>query len=306
MSPKISGSVIFSGRSHRELSEKVASELGTTLGGAEITSFPDGEIGVQILENVRGRDAFVIQAIARDPNLYLMELLIMVDALKRASAASIIAVLPFFGYSRQDRRGKGRSPITAKLTADLMETAGVDHVITVDLHAEQIEGFFDVPVDNVLAQGVFFDALEGDFVVVAPDLGSIKIAERFAKRNGCKLAIIDKRRATADKVSAGALIGDVAGKEVLIVDDMISTGKTLEMATRICLENGAKGVSGAVTHMLQIPKLSSMNRLLATDTIPLSDETLPPHIQIVSVAPLLARVISRVAGGESVSELYES
>ena len=306
MSPQFSDCVIFSGRSHRGLAEKIALELGTALGRAEVESFPDGEIGVQILENVRGRDAFVIQTVANDPNLYLMELLIMVDALKRASAASIVVVVPYFGYSRQDRRGKGRDPITAKLVADLMETAGVDHVITLDLHSEQIEGFFDVPVDNVRSQGVFLDAVEGDSVVVAPDVGSIKIAERFAKRMGCELAIVDKRRASSGDVSARALIGSVTGKEVLIVDDMISTGKTIELASQICLENGATGVSGAVVHMLKVPELSSMKRLLVSDSIPVSDKTLPPNIQIVSIAPLIAQVISCVLGGESVSELYKN
>src|SRR5580692_207537 len=201
--------MLFAGTSHRELAEQIAKCLGKPLGRALIEKFPDGEIGVQILENVRGRDVFIVQSTARHPNFYLMELLILVDAFKRASARSIVAVLPYYGYARQDRRGKGREPITAKLVADLLQRAGVTRVLTMDLHTEQIQGFFDIPVDNLYARPLIVEALSrqkmGNCVVVTPDIGSIKLARAYAEALKVDLAIVDKRRVNAKQVEMTAL-----------------------------------------------------------------------------------------------------
>jgi ribose-phosphate pyrophosphokinase len=209
--------MLFAGTSHPELAKQIAECLGVQLGKVDIETFPDGEIGVQILENVRGRDVFVLQSIARHPNLYLVELLILVDALKRSSARSIIAVIPYFGYSRQDRRGKGREPITAKLVADLLERAGVGRLLTMDLHTEQIQGFFDIPVDNLYARPVLLEAIKKagleKGVVVTPDLGSIKLARAYAASLHWDLAIVDKRRVSAEQVEMTTLIGDAGWRK---------------------------------------------------------------------------------------------
>src|SRR5579872_587310 len=251
--------MLFAGTSHPELAQQIAADLGVQLGKVLIETFPDNEIGVQILENVRGRDVFVLQSIARHPNLYLMELLILVDALKRASARSIVAVIPYFGYARQDRKGKGRVPITAKLVADLLEKAGVTRVLTLDLHTEQIQGFFDIPVDNLYARPVLVEAVEKlgliNLVVVAPDVGSIKLARDFAEGLKVDFAIVDKRRVNAKQVEIDALIGEVTGKNVLLVDDMCTTGGTLKTAANVCKKAGAKSVIAAATHGLLVGKV---------------------------------------------------
>ncbi|MCI5052558.1 MAG: ribose-phosphate diphosphokinase [Simkaniaceae bacterium] len=301
--------LLLSGTSHRGLAEGVAKELDVQLGEVEIETFPDGEIGVQILENVRGREIFVMQSIAGDPNLYLMELLIMIDALKRASAAKVAVILPYFGYSRQDRRGVRREPITAKLVADLLERAGASQVLTLDLHAEQLQGFFDIPVDNLYARRALISSVKSreNLCVVAPDLGSIKLAQRYADELGSEFAIIDKSRIDAKEVKFDALIGSVEGKNVIIVDDMISTGKTLELAGRVCLERGAKSVRGLVTHLLSVPKsLSSIETLHVSDSIFHDPASLPSNVEVVSVAPLIADAIGRVVSGESISLLFEN
>lgn len=243
---------LFAGTSHPELAQQIAKELGIRLGKIRIETFPDEEIGIQILENVRGKDVFVLQTIARHPNPYLMELLIIVDALKRASARSITAVMPYFGYARQDRKDKGRVPITAKLVANMLEKAGVSRVLTMDLHAEQIQGFFDIPVDNLLARPLLVEAAKKEgwsqSVVVAPDIGSFRLARDFAEDLKGEYAIVDKRRVNAKRVEAKALVGDVQGQNVILVDDICSTGGTLKRASQVCKANGSKAVYAVATH----------------------------------------------------------
>lgn len=305
--------ILFSGSSHPELAKQIANSLQVDLGKVSISTFPDGEIGVEILDNVRGRDAFVLQTIARRPNHYLMELLILVDALKRASARSIHVVIPYFGYARQDRReGSRRVPITAKLVANLLETAGADHGLTIDLHAEQIEGFFDIPVDNLFARPVLQKAVEKfgltDYVVVGPDLGSIKLARAFAKDAKHEFGIVDKRRVDAGHVEAGALIGNVKGKQVLLVDDMVSTGETLKKAARICKSAGAREIFAIATHGLMESDVfsgSAIEKMIVTNTVPLSQKLEKnPLIQVVSVAPLFSQAIEAILTGQSISSLY--
>jgi ribose-phosphate pyrophosphokinase len=303
--------MLFAGTSHRDLAQQIADCSGMQLGKVLIETFPDGEIGVQILENVRGRDVFVLQTIARHPNLYLMELLILVDALKRASARSIIAVIPYFGYARQDRKGTGRVPITAKLVANLLEKAGVTRVLTMDLHAEQLQGFFDIPVDNLYARPVLVDAIKEmgleNFVVVSPDVGSIKLARAFAESLKVEYAIVDKRRVNAKQVEMNALIGDVESKDVLLIDDMCSTGGTLKTASMVCKNAGAKRICAAVTHGLFVGQAfeeSAIEKMMISNTIPLPDEVDLSRLQIVSVAPLFSKAIDSIVGAKSISSLF--
>lgn len=302
--------LLFAGSSHLELAEQIAKHLGKSLGKVKIEIFPDKEIGVQILENVRGRDVFVLQSIARRPNHYLMELLILIDAFKRASARSISAVIPYFGYCRQDRRDKARVPITAKLVANLLEKAGVDRVLTMDLHTDQVEGFFDIPVDNLLARPVLIQQVKklklDDYVVVAPDLGSMKLAQRFAADAKKDVAVVDKRRVNAEHVEANALVGAVKGKDVLLIDDMTSTGITLSMAAKVCQKAGAKRVFAAVTHNLlnKAFEESAIVKLLACDTVPLPASFDRSKIEEVSVASLFAEAIVSMTSAKSISSLY--
>jgi len=303
--------MLFAGTSHRALAEEVGGYLGLKPGRVLIETFPDGEIGVQILENVRGRDVFLLQTVARHPNFYLMELLILVDALKRASARSIAAVIPYFGYSRQDRKDKGRVPITAKLVANLLEKAGVTRVLTMDLHAEQIQGFFDIPVDNLYARPALVEAVRKlelhNLVVVTPDIGSVKLARAFAENLKVDLAIVDKRRVNANQVEMNALIGDVEGRDVLLVDDICSTGGTLKTASWVCKKAGAKRICAAVTHGLLLGKAfeeSAIEKMLISNTIPLLEETDFPRVEVVSVAPLFAKAIDSIIGGKSISFLF--
>ncbi|MDN3506896.1 MAG: ribose-phosphate pyrophosphokinase [Simkaniaceae bacterium] len=302
--------LLFSGSSHPELAEKVARGLGISLGKVSLSTFPDREISVEILDNVRGRDAFVLQTIARRPNHYLMELLIFVDALKRASCRSITAVIPYFGYARQDRKDKGRVPITARLVADLLERAGADRVLTMDLHAPQIQGFFDIPVDHLFAKSVLAKAVKGSLsdqcVVVAPDLGSIKLARVFAHEVGSEFAIVDKRRVNAEHVETDALIGTVRGRQVLLVDDMVSTGKTLKNAAQVCKAAGATSIKAIVTHGILADEAfsgSAIEKMLVTDTIPLPDGRNDPLIEVVSVAPLFSQAIESILSAKSISTL---
>jgi len=304
--------LLFSGSSHPGFALEIAKNLKIELGKVTIETFPDNEIGVQIKENVRGRDVFVLQSVARHPNLYLMELLIIVDALKRASARSIVAVLPYFGYARQDRKDKGRVPITAKLVANLLEKAGVTSVLTMDLHADQVQGFFDIPVDNLLARNHLCKEVKKqgieNLVVVAPDVGSIKLARAYAATLDADLAIIDKRRVDASRVEPGALIGEVERKNVLLVDDLCSTGETLLRASRVCKNAGANRIFAAVTHGLFLGKAfdeSAIEKIFVANTVPDAGATLHRNIETVSVADLFALAIDSIVKAQSISSLFE-
>lgn len=299
--------MLFAGSSHPELAREVAKALGVKLGEVLIETFPDGEIGVQILENVRGKDVFVLQSPARQPNHFLMELLIIVDALKRASAKSVVAVLPYFAYARQDRKEKGRVPITAKLVADLLERAGVTRVLTMDLHTDQIQGFFNIPVDHLYARPLFVKALKElklkNAIVVSPDVGSNKMARKFAEDLKLDLAIVDKRRINGRSVEVYALIGDVKGKEVILVDDFCSTGETLKTAARSCKKEGAKKVIAVVTHALLVGghKLEGIDQLFITNSVP----PIKGSAKVVSIAPLLGEAIDCVISAKSISSLFK-
>lgn len=310
-----SEAILFSGTSHPELAKEIADLLGIKLGQISIDRFPDGENSIQILESVRGRDVFILQSIALDPNNYLMELLIIIDALKRASARSIAAVLPYYGYCRQDRKDKPRVPITAKLVANLLERAGTTRVLTMDLHAGQIQGFFNVPVDNLPGKPLLAKALQElspkNLVIVAPDIGSIKRARAYAKYFNCELAVIDKSRIGANEVKTLCIIGDVQGKDVLLADDMCSTGRTLVSAAKACREKGAKRIFAAVTHGLlvgdaieQIDK-SPIEALLISNTIQHVDRAQSEKIHVVSIAPLLSQAISCIISRDSIPSLYD-
>jgi ribose-phosphate pyrophosphokinase len=297
---------LFAGSSHVELGREVAKELGIELGKIQIEPFPDGEIGVQVLENVRGKDVFVLQSPAKRPNEFLMELFVIVDAMKRASAKSIVAVIPYFAYARQDRKEKGRVPITAKLVADLLEKAGVTRVLTMDLHTDQIQGFFNIPVDNLqggplLVEGIRSLGLK-NLVMVSPDVGGSRTARRFAEGLKADLAIVDKRRVSSSAVEAGALIGDVAGKNVVLIDDICSTGGTLSMAAKVCRQRGAKSVYAAVSHGIfvgdRLP--SGIDRFLATDSVP---QPKGLGIQVVPIASFLAEAIDCLVSLKSISAL---
>lgn len=305
--------LLFSGRSNPKLAEDVAKCLKVSLGEIVIEDFPDGEIGVRINANVRGRDVFVMQSIAKQPNFYLMELLIVIDALKRASAKSIVAVLPYYCYARQDRKDNGREPITAKLVADLLQTVGVTGLITMDLHTEQVQGFFDIPVDHLYARPVFIKALSAygikDCTVVTPDIGSVRLGRALSSDLHADLAIINKRRLDAEQVEANALIGDVRGKDVVLVDDMISTGNTLKKAAKVCKALGAKRVFGVVTHKLMLDSIDFegvVDRLFVTDTIAELEDCTSKHVEIVSVASLFSQAIQSVIDGNSISSLFKS
>ena len=308
---------LFSGSSHPELAQEVANNLGIKLGRVKLGHFPDGEISVQILETVRGSDAFVLQTIARDPNNYLMELLIILDALKRASVKSITAVIPYFGYCRQDRKENLRVPITAKLVANLLVSAGATRVLTMDLHAGQLQGFFDTPVDDLSAKPLLVAAFREmgwrDLVVAAPDIGSIKLARAYANALGVGLAIVDKCRLKCDDVKTVALIGDVKGKDVLLADDMCSTAGTLVSAAKACREKGANRIFAIVTHGLLVGdaideiEKSPLEALLMSNTIPQTDKLAKSaKLKIVSVSSLFGQAISCLLSTESISSLCEN
>lgn len=302
--------MLFTGTSHPKLAEEVASHFGAQVGKADVHRFPDGEIGVQINENVRGRDIFLMQSIVRDPNFYLMELLIMIDAFKRASVRSLVAVIPYYGYARQDRKDKGRVPITAKLVADLLEKAGVTRVLTMDLHTDQIQGFFDIPLDNLYARPVLAEAVRKkgfeNGVVVAPDVGGIRMARQYAEELGADLATVDKRRISSEKVEANALIGDVKDRDVLLVDDMCSTGGTIVAAAAVCKAAGAKKVYACVTHGLfigdKVQQAEDIDAFFATDTVPPLDNE--KGIERVSVAKLLSDAMRYIIDAKSISSLF--
>jgi ribose-phosphate pyrophosphokinase len=307
--------VFFSGSSHPSLSSDIVKHLRMPLGRCCLDAFPDGEIGVQIQENVRGCDAFIIQSIGLDPNTYLMELLIMIDALKRASARSIIPIIPYYGYCRQDRKDKPRVPITAKLVANLLETAGATRILTMDLHALQVQGFFDIPVDNLHARPPFVEAVRNlnleNFVVVTPDVGSIKLARSFAEPLGVNLAIVDKRRLDAENVEVTTVIGEVSGQNVLLVDDMVTTAGTLVNAAEACRDAGALRIIAAVTHPVlvgdAVEKInnSCIEMVLVSDTVPIEGRIRCDKIRQVSVASLFAEAAKCVLTGQSISSLFE-
>lgn len=305
------GYMLFAGTSHPELARQIADCVGVQLGKVTIETFPDGEIGVHVLDNVRGRDVFLLQSVARHPNLYLMELLILVDAMKRASARSIIVMLPYFGYARQDRKGTAREPITAKLVADLLERAGVTRVLSMDLHTEQIQGFFNIPVDNLYARPALVEGAKrlglNKCVVVTPDVGGIKLARSFAEELKCDYAIVDKRRINAKRVEMDALIGDVKDRDVLIVDDICSTGSTLKTAAMVCKNAGAKRICAAVTHGLFVGEVfedSAIEKMLSSNTVPIPEGIPRDRVEVVSIAPLFAKAIDSIVGAKSISSLF--
>ena len=305
---------IFSGNSNRALAENICRELGTQLGNAEVGAFSDGENFVSIYETVRGSDVFVVQSTCSPVNDNLMEMLIMIDAFKRASAGRITAVMPYYGYARQDRKVSPRAPISAKLVADFLSTAGANRVVTVDLHAGQIQGFFNCPVDNLFASQVLlepFMSMKGEIVVVSPDAGGVERARSFAKRIEAPLAIIDKRRDRPNQATATHVIGDVDGKIAVLVDDIIDTAGTICAGAEVLLREGAREVYACATHgVLSGPALERLNnsvftKVVVTDTIP-SGERLDvcSKLQVVSVASLLAKSIHNIHTGSSVSVLF--
>jgi len=306
---------LFSGNANPALARDVAACLGISLGGADVGTFSDGECSVEIGENVRGQDCFILQSTCAPANAHLMELLIMIDALKRASARRITAVVPYYGYARQDRKVKPRVPITAKLVADLVTTAGADRLLCMDLHAGQMQGFFNIPVDNLYATRLLLQAVQAqvhdEIVIISPDAGGVERARAYAKRIDANLAIIDKRREVANVSKVMNIIGNVEGNTCVIVDDMVDTASTLCEASRALLDAGATGVYAAITHpVLSGPALkrigeSSLAKLIVTDTIPLRPEAMEINkIMVISVAEQLGEAIRRINNEESVSSLF--
>jgi len=306
---------LFSGNANPALTKEICAYLGINIGQATVSSFSDGEIRVRIEENVRGADVFVAQSCCQPINDSIMELLIMIDALKRSSADRITAVIPYFGYARQDRKDQPRVPISAKLVADLITTAGADRVLTMDLHAGQIQGFFNIPVDHLYATPVLLDYISKvgghDLVVVSPDAGGVERARAFAKRLQANLAIIDKRREGPNQTHIMNIIGDVEGRNALLLDDMIDTAGTIVQGAQACANKGARRVWAGCTHpVLSGPALerlqgSCLTEVVVTNTIPLNGkEQRCPKLRVLSVAPLLGEAITRIHEEESVSSLF--
>lgn len=307
---------VVSGNAHPELAKDICTYLKIKLSDAFVGRFSEGEIRVKINENVRGKDVFIIQPTCPPPNENLMELLIMIDALKRSSAQRITAVIPYFGYARQDRKDQPRVPITAKLVANLLTVAGAHRILTMDLHAGQIQGFFDIPVDHLFAVGVFiehFNKLNMDnLVVVSPDVGSIKMARAYAKRLSAGLAIIDKRRISPEKAEVMHILGEVEGKNCLIADDLIATGSSLIEAAETLKKAKAKSIQAAISHGVlsgpaieRIDKCKALEKLFITDSIPLDTTKKHPKIKVLTVADLLGEAIKRIHKEESVSSLFD-
>ena len=307
---------IFSGRANPALSQKISDYLGIPLGAVKTASFPDSEIFIKLEEDVRGRDLFVIQSTCAPVNEHLVELLIFIDCARRASAERITAVIPYFGYARQDRKDEGRTPITAKLVANLITMAGANRVLTVDLHAGQIQGFFDIPVDNLYAEPVlsryWSQRKLSNLVLVSPDPGNAKRARMYAERMGGDLAIIDKRRVSGSDVQVGRIIGDVKGKTVLMMDDMISTAGTVCAAADLCRQEGATRILVGATHaVLCGPAIEGLQKapideVVVTDTIPVSPQKTAalPKLTVLSVAKLMGEAIHRIHNDESISSLF--
>ena len=308
--------MLFTGNANPALAQEIASQLGVELGQALVGRFSDGEVAVEIQQNVRARDVFVVQPTCAPTNENLMELCIMVDALKRASARRITAVIPYFGYARQDRRPRStRVPISAKVVANMLQSVGVERLLTMDLHADQIQGFFDIPVDNIYASPVLLSDLKSknyqDLVVVSPDVGGVVRARALAKQLGCDLAIIDKRRAKPNVSEVMHVIGEIDGRNCVIMDDMIDTAGTLVKAAEVLKERGAKSVFAYCTHPVfsgpAIDRIrdSQLDEVVITNTIPLSDEAKAcKKIRQLSVAFLFAETIRRISDGESVTSLF--
>ncbi len=306
------GYKVFSGTANTEFSKSIAKYLSMSLSEATIKRFSDGEISIQISESVRGRDVFIIQSTCAPANANLMELLIMTDALKRSSANSITAIVPYFGYARQDRKAAPRVPITAKLVANLFETAGIDRVVTVDLHAGQIQGFFDIPVDNLYGSIVFKDYLQRknlkNPIIASPDIGGVARARNFAKHMGLEIVIVDKRREKANESEVMNIIGNVEGKDVILIDDMIDTAGTMVKAAAALKKAGATSAMAFCTHpVLSGPAYDRINdgeldELVVTDTIPLTQKC--DKITVLSVTQLFGEVIRRIYHNESVNGLF--
>ncbi len=306
------GYKVFSGTANEAFSKAVTKYLSIPLSEATINRFSDGEISIQISESVRGRDVFIIQSTCAPANANLMELLIMTDALKRSSANSITAIVPYFGYARQDRKAAPRVPISAKLVANLFETAGIDRVVTLDLHAGQIQGFFDIPVDNLYGSIVFTDYLKRknlkNPIIASPDIGGVARARNFAKNMGLEIVIVDKRREKANESEVMNIIGNVEGKDVILIDDMIDTAGTIVKAAAALKKNGASSVMAFCSHpVLSGPahdriRDGELDELVVTDTIPLSQEN--DKITVLSVAHLFSEVIRRIYHNESVNGLF--
>ncbi len=307
---------IFAGNSNPDLALEICNCLSMPLGKAYVGTFSDGEIRIEIGENVRGRDVFVIQSTCQPVNTNLMELLIMIDALKRASARRITAVIPYYGYARQDRKVAPRVPISAKLVADLLTSAGANRILTMDLHVGQIQGFFNIPVDNLYASSVMMPyikaSFKNDLVMISPDAGGVPRARAYAKRLESRLAFIDKRRDAPGKAKAMNIIGEVKDMEAVILDDIIDTGGTLTEAAKVFMEKGAKAVYACCSHpVLSGPAVnriaeSPLNRLVVTDTIPLQDNAkqLEKILQL-SVAPLFCKAITGIHKEDSISSLFD-
>jgi len=306
---------VFTGNSNPELAKKICDYLGIELGKALVSKFSEGEIQVQIEQNIRGNDVFIIQPTCAPPNDTLMELLIMIDAVKRASANRITAVVPYFGYARQDRKDQPRVPISAKLVANLITVAGADRVLTMDLHAGQIQGFFDIPLDHLLAVKTFVEHIKkviesSNLIMVSPDVGGIKMARAYAKRLGVPLAIVDKRRISAEKAEVMNVLGEVKGRDVCIIDDIVATAGSIVEAVEALKTRGAREIYAAITHpVLSGPaierlKKSDIKKFYVTDTIPLPSEKKIDKIEVLSVAPLLGEAIKRIHREISVSVLF--
>ncbi|WP_221030209.1 ribose-phosphate diphosphokinase [Actomonas aquatica] len=309
------GLKVFTGNSNRPLAEQICASIGVPLGEATVTSFPDGESFVKINENIRGQDVFIVQSTCTPTNHHLMELLIMIDAARRASAHRITTVIPFYGYARQDRKDQPRVPITAKLVANLIVAAGANRILTMDLHSQQIQGFFDIPVDHLFASPVFFDHVErikmrsDNMVVVSPDVGGMKMAAAYAGLMGSQLGMVWKKRTSATTVESVNIVGDVKGRDVLLVDDITETAGTLMNAAKLMREHGALSVRAAVSHSLLSPmaydrlKLGHIDELITTNSIPVEPRGLP--ITVLSVAELLGEAILRIHNNESVTGLFK-
>jgi len=307
---------IFTGNANAALIEKICEYLSIPLGRAFVGRFPDGEVDVKVDEDVRGSDVFIVQPTCPPVNENLAELLILIDCFKRASSARITAVLPYYGYARKDRKDEGRVPITAKLVANLITKAGADRILTIDLHAAQIQGFFDIPVDHLLAFPVFSDYYTGkdlsDFVVVSPDVGGIKIARLYSNHLNMRLAVVDKRRVGPEELEVGFVIGDVEGRNAIIIDDLIATGGSILQAATVLKEKGAKDIYVGATHPVlcgaAAEKLDSplIKEITVTDTIPLNEQgkKLGAKVKVLSVASLIGEAIKRIHTNKSISSMF--